>query len=219
VSSERATDRGAAASAAPRSTPLTIVSGTEAGDDLERVARVASEALGAPVAVASEATAEPFCWPPTGGEALRSLAAAAGATVTTLYREQNEALREAEILRELGAGQEDTYRLLIGLLLRDRAEVELLRAQTIAPLVAYDAEHDAELVATLQTFLAHHGSTSETAEVMGLHRHTVGYRLARVHEVCGLSPHESDGRERLGLGLKAHLILAADQRLHSRHSS
>jgi hypothetical protein len=222
VSNERATDRGAA-SAVPRSTPLTIVSGPDAGDDLERVARVASEALGAPVAVASDAPGEPVSWPPSGDavEGLRSLADAAGATVTTLFREQNQALREAELLRELDGGAEDTYRLLIGLLFRDRDELELLRAQTIAPLVAYDSEHDSELLATLQTFLAHHGSTSETAEAMGLHRHTVGYRLARAHEVSGLSPHESDGRERLGLGLKAHLILEADQRLRvdSGHSS
>jgi DNA-binding PucR family transcriptional regulator len=47
---------------------------------------------------------------------------------------------------------------------------------------------------------------------MRLHRHTVGYRLARLQEVSGLSPYESDGRERLGLGLKAHQILAADDR-------
>ena len=65
----------------------------------------------------------------------------------------------------------------------------------------------------MRAFLAHHGSTSETAEAMGLHRHTVGYRLARAHDVSGLSPHESDGRERLGLGLKAHEILEADDRL------
>jgi DNA-binding PucR family transcriptional regulator len=51
---------------------------------------------------------------------------------------------------------------------------------------------------------------------MGLHRHTVGYRLARVHEVAGLSPYESDGRERLSLGLKAHQILRADQRRSQR---
>ena len=42
---------------------------------------------------------------------------------------------------------------------------------------------------------------------MRLHRHTVGYRLSRVQEVSGLSPYESDGRERLSLGLKAHQIL------------
>jgi sugar diacid utilization regulator len=48
---------------------------------------------------------------------------------------------------------------------------------------------------------------------MRLHRHTVGYRLARVHEVSALSPYESEGRERLSLGLKADQILAAHQRL------
>jgi len=132
----------------------------------------------------------------------------------------HDALREAELLVELSAspagslaGQEETYRLLIGILLRGREELELLRSQTISPLSAYDGQHDTDLLATLQAFLAHHGSTTETAEAMSLHRHTVGYRLARVHEVSGLSPYESDGRERLSLGLKAHQILDADQRV------
>ena len=131
-----------------------------------------------------------------------------------------EAVREAMVLAELScapdatvAGQEETYRLLIGVLLRDPEELELLRSRTITPLLAYDGEHDTDLLVTLGTFLAHHGSTTETAEVMGLHRHTVGYRLSRVHEVSGLSPYESDGRERLSLGLKAAQILAAVERL------
>jgi len=130
-----------------------------------------------------------------------------------------EAVREAMLLAELAgapgglAGQEETYRLLIGVLLRDPEELELLRSSTITPLLAYDSEHDTELLVTLGTFLMHHGSTTETAEAMGLHRHTVGYRLSRVHEVSGLSPYESDGRERLSLGLKADQILAAAERL------
>ena len=107
----------------------------------------------------------------------------------------HDALREAELLVELSAspagslsGQEETYRLLIGVLLRDREELEQLRSQTISPLSAYDSRHDTDLLATLQAFLAHHGSTTETAEAMQpapAHR-----RLppARVHEVSGLSP-------------------------------
>jgi hypothetical protein len=132
----------------------------------------------------------------------------------------HEAAREALLLASLSAvpeaalvGQEDTYRLLIGVLLRDPGELEQLRASTIAPVLAYDADHETDLLVTLGTFLAHHGSTRETAEAMQLHRHTVGYRLARVHEVSGLSPHESDGRERLSLGMKAAHILAASDRL------
>jgi purine catabolism regulator len=131
----------------------------------------------------------------------------------------HEALREAELMAELAVGpeallpgQEATYRLLIGVLLRDPDELELLRAGTISSLEAYDRKNDAELLATLQAFLAHHGSTTETAEAMRLHRHTIGYRLARVHEVSGLSPYESDGRERLSLGLKADQILSASER-------
>jgi PucR C-terminal helix-turn-helix domain len=132
----------------------------------------------------------------------------------------HDAVREAMLLAELAcapqaalAGQEETYRLLIGVLLRDPQELELLRARTISSLLAYDSDHDTELLVTLATFLAHHGSTTETAEAMRLHRHTVGYRLSRVQEVSGLSPYESDGRERLSLGLKAAQILAAQERL------
>ncbi len=128
----------------------------------------------------------------------------------------HDALREAELLLELGpliGGQDQVYRLLVGVLFRDPDELEQLRAQTIAPLREYDAEHDTELVTTLQEFLLHHGSTTETAEAMQLHRHTVGYRLARVNEVSALSPYESEGRERLSLGLKAHQILAAHEHL------
>jgi purine catabolism regulator len=105
-------------------------------------------------------------------------------------------------------GQEETYRLLIGVLLRDPDELARLKAQTVSQLERYDERNDTELVVTLRAFLAHDGSTTETAEALSLHRHTVGYRLSRVHEVSGLSPYESDGRERLSLGLKAHHILA-----------
>lgn len=135
----------------------------------------------------------------------------------------NDAVHEAGILLELLAepyaglrAHEPTYRLLLGVLLHDPEEVAQLRTSTIAPLETYDLSHDTDLVATLETFLTNHGSTTDTAEVMGLHRHTVGYRLARVQEVSGLSPYESEGRERLSLGLKAHRILLADSRCRGR---
>ncbi len=163
--------------------------------------------------------------PERDAAALAERLGAAGfeAAVSAARREPSllrEAIREAMLLAELAsapdaalAAQEETYRLLIGVLLRDPEELELLRSSTITPLLAYDAEHDTDLLATLGTFLAHDGSTTETAEAMGLHRHTVGYRLSRVHEVSGLSPYESDGRERLSLGLKAAQILAAAERI------
>ena len=118
-------------------------------------------------------------------------------------------LKDAGVAFDVDDGQAGFPEALVG---RD-VELEQLRAQTISSLATYDHQHDTELVDTLREFLLHHGSTTETAEAMQLHRHTVGYRLARVQEVSGLSPYESDGRERLSLGLKADQILAADQRL------
>ena len=145
---------------------------------------------------------------------LRGVGAAPRAVAAARGRSRGDAAGGASCAPDAAlAGQEETYRLLIGVLLRDPEELELLRSRTITPLLAYDGEHDTELLVTLGTFLAHHGSTTETAEAMGLHRHTVGYRLSRVHEVSGLSPYESDGRERLSLGLKAAQILAAVERL------
>jgi len=117
-------------------------------------------------------------------------------------------LASAEALADEGAN--------VAMFARRREELESLRESTISALEVYDREHDTELLATLQSFLTHHGSTTETAEAMHLHRHTVGYRLTRVQEVSGLSPYETDGRERLGLGLKAHQILEADRRRSER---
>lgn len=136
----------------------------------------------------------------------------------------HDALLEAAVLFELLtepdahlAAHEDTYRLLVGVLLSNPAELERLRASTIAPIERYDEAHDTDLLATLEAFLAHNGSTTETAEALQLHRHTVGYRLTRAQDVSGLSPYESDGRERLSLGLKAyHIELAAQRRAARR---
>ena len=138
----------------------------------------------------------------------------------------HDALREASILleslideRAMLPAHEETYRLLVGVMIRNPDELTQLRSSTIAELERYDELHDTESLATLEAFLAHHGSTTETAETMQLHRHTVGYRLARVHEVSGLSPYESDGRERLSLGLKADRIMVAERSADGKRSA
>src|SRR5947208_5527597 len=59
---QAAGNRGAERSA-PRSTPLTIVSGAVAGDDLESLAASASEELGQPVVIAIPGIGEPIVSP------------------------------------------------------------------------------------------------------------------------------------------------------------
>jgi hypothetical protein len=60
------------------------------------------------------------------------------------------------------------------------------------------AAHETDLLTTLRCFLRHHGSMTETAEAMRLHRHTVGYGLSRVLEVSDLSHAESSSGARRG---------------------
>jgi DNA-binding PucR family transcriptional regulator len=62
-------------------------------------------------------------------------------------------------------------------------------------------------VQTLETFLDCDGNVAQTAARLYTHRHTIRYRLERVRDLCGLDVSSTDGREKLGLGLKAMRVL------------
>jgi sugar diacid utilization regulator len=129
-----------------------------------------------------------------------------------LYRAGNEArlavnVGEAEG-RQLQAF-EDTgaYRLLLPAMSEDPGELERFYAETIEPLAAYDDQYETELVATVETYLANDGNVAATAKQLFTHRHTIRYRLERVRELCGHDVSATEGREKLGLGLKAMRVL------------
>jgi sugar diacid utilization regulator len=104
---------------------------------------------------------------------------------------------------------EDTgaYRLLLPAMSEDPGELQRFYDETIAPLVAYDEQYETDLVATLETFLDCDGNVANTAGRLFTHRHTIRYRLERVRELTGHDVGSTDGRERLGLGLKAMRVL------------
>src|SRR5439155_6885267 len=89
----------------------------------------------------------------------------------------------------------------------DPGELQRFHDETVAPLLAYDEQYDTELVRTLETFLDSDGNVAGTAQKLYTHRHTVRYRLERVKELTGLDVGSTDGREKLGLGLKAMRVL------------
>ena len=76
------------------------------------------------------------------------------------------------------------------------------RARVLGPVLAYDAAHDAELVATLAAFLDHAGSWSRSAEVLHLHVNTVRYRIDRVEQLTGRDLSRLDHRVDLFLALR-----------------
>ena len=93
-------------------------------------------------------------------------------------------------------------------------------AGSVLPLLADDAvrafadgmlralhEHDAtgrgDLVASLRAWLSRHGQWDAAAADLGVHRHTLRYRMRRVEEILGRSLDDPDVRMELWLALKA----------------
>ncbi|MYV53989.1 PucR family transcriptional regulator, partial [Streptomyces sp. SID3212] len=98
-------------------------------------------------------------------------------------------------------------------------EHEELASGSILPLLADDAvrafadgllralyEHDAkgrgDLVASLRAWLSRHGQWDAAAADLGVHRHTLRYRMRRVEEILGRSLDDPDVRMELWLSLK-----------------
>jgi PucR family transcriptional regulator, purine catabolism regulatory protein len=98
-------------------------------------------------------------------------------------------------------------------------EHERLAAGSVLPLLADDAvrafadgllrplyEHDAtgrgDLVASLRAWLSRHGQWDAAAADLGVHRHTLRYRMRRVEEILGRSLDDPDARMELWLALK-----------------
>ena len=91
-------------------------------------------------------------------------------------------------------------------------EVRGFFEDTVAPVARYDDQYRAELLPTLEAYLANDCNMNATARAIYAHRHTIAYRLERVKELTGLDPGSSEDRERLGLGLKAQRIVAGTLR-------
>jgi sugar diacid utilization regulator len=129
-----------------------------------------------------------------------------------LYRAGNEAHLAVNVGEAEGRGTlafEDTgaYRLLLPAMSEDPGELERFYAETIEPLSKYDDQYETELVATVEAYLDNDGNVAATAKQLFTHRHTVRYRLERVKELCGHDVSATEGREKLGLGLKAMRVL------------
>ena len=129
-----------------------------------------------------------------------------------LYRAGNEArlavnVGEAEARPLLAFEDTGAYRLLLPAMSEDPRELERFYAETIEPLSNYDDQYETELVATIEAYLDNDGNVAATAKQLFTHRHTIRYRLERAKELCGHDVSATEGREKLGLGLKAMRVL------------
>lgn len=129
-----------------------------------------------------------------------------------IFRSGKEALLALNVAEAEGNGilafeETGSHRLLLSAMSENPEELEWFYSDTIAPLVAYDRQYGSDLVGTVEAFLRNDGNIAPTAEELFTHRHTVRYRLGRVHDLCGHDIRTTDGREQLGFGLKAMRVL------------
>ena len=127
--------------------------------------------------------------------------------------EFERAAREAQLALNVGEAEgrspiafEETgaYRLLLG---TSEEELHSFYAETVEPLVAYDEQYETDLVATVEAYLDSDANVPATAKQMFTHRHTIRYRLERIRDLSGHDATATEGRERLGLGIKAMRVL------------
>ncbi len=72
----------------------------------------------------------------------------------------------------------------------------------LSPLEQHDRDRGSDLVETLRGYLAAGGSTTAAAELLNVHRNTLGYRLARITALGGSDLHHDEIRLAYTLALR-----------------
>ncbi len=73
----------------------------------------------------------------------------------------------------------------------------------LRPLREHDRTARGDLVASLRAWLSRHGQWDAAAADLGVHRHTLRYRMRRVEELLGRSLDDTDARMELWLALRS----------------
>ncbi|GAB4099443.1 PucR family transcriptional regulator [Sinomonas halotolerans] len=118
---------------------------------------------------------------------------------------------EAKEAASRGLDVNEPERLSLTSLLLASEDVPLadMAGEAVGPLLRFDAQHGAELVHTLETYLNLNGSVAQVADQLGLHRNTVRYRLGQIAELTGYDPAVTADRVQLYLALAVKKVAKA----------
>jgi purine catabolism regulator len=126
---------------------------------------------------------------------------------TEIARSHEQAQRAVDTARRFGRRGDvvtfeelGLYRLLFHV--KDPSELRGFVDQVLGPLLAYDQRHQAHLVLTLSTYLAHNGNLQATARELSLHVNSVAYRLQRIQAIAELNLEQSEDRLLAQVALK-----------------
>ena len=100
-----------------------------------------------------------------------------------------------------------TYRrYILCELIYDSPNAKLALIQRIKPLLAYDEEHNTQLLYTLETYFNNCQNSVKTSKALFIHRNTLLYRLDRIAEILDLNYSDSEQMLTFQLALKAFLM-------------
>ncbi|HEV8651945.1 MAG TPA: PucR family transcriptional regulator ligand-binding domain-containing protein [Actinomycetes bacterium] len=99
-----------------------------------------------------------------------------------------------------------SHRLLLAL--QEDAALEAFSRGLLASIRAYDERQHGDLVTSLRTFLEHNGNWESAARALGVHRHTLRYRIRRVAQLTGRDLDSAAERVEFWLALQAEQVLA-----------
>jgi purine catabolism regulator len=74
--------------------------------------------------------------------------------------------------------------------------------RVLRPVLEQDRSHGFRLLSTFRSYLEQGMSLKATAERLGVHPHTVEYRLSRFQQICGLDLRRPEDRLTLELALR-----------------
>lgn len=74
----------------------------------------------------------------------------------------------------------------------------------LLPLLEYDQRQSGNLVATVRAWLNHHGQWQLTADSLGIHRHTLRYRIQVAERLLGRSFHSAQTRMETLLAIEVY---------------
>ncbi|MFJ8957493.1 MULTISPECIES: PucR family transcriptional regulator [unclassified Streptomyces] len=121
------------------------------------------------------------------------------------YKQAEQALSVARRRGRILVEHEDVATGSVLPLLGDDA-VRAFADGLLRALRDHDATGRGDLVASLRAWLSRHGQWDAAAADLGVHRHTLRYRMRRVEEILGRSLDDPDVRMELWLALKATSI-------------
>ncbi|MFH9607611.1 PucR family transcriptional regulator [Streptomyces sp. NPDC017448] len=175
--------------------------------EAERILVLAADGGAAVAACAAYAAAQDDRAPREGGaddgDVVVGLSAPAGpVAVSAAYKQAEQAL---SVARRRGRALVEHEELATGSVLPLLADdaVRAFADGMLRALREHDAKGRGDLVASLRAWLSRHGQWDAAAADLGVHRHTLRYRMRRVEEILGRSLDDPDARMELWLALKA----------------